>query len=172
MRPTFASASVVALAALVASAALASQNPPDFSGSWVLNRARSAGAAKDRLAAPPEGEPQNLVLDIEQTATQVTIVRRGGAADPIVLVFDGSEVRSKGPRGGVATSRSRWQGRVLLTETRREVTGPSGVYAVTTRDERSLSEDGRTLTLKSVSATPRGEVTRTLVFDRRDPPSP
>lgn len=167
MRLVLAAASV---AALLATAELPAQDHPDFAGTWVLNRAKSA-AARNRLAEPAEGEGQNLVFDIEQTTTGITIVRRGGAADPIVLAFDGSEVRSKGPRGGVVTSRSRWQGKVLLTETRREVNGPNGTYAVTTHDERSLSEDGRTLTLKSVSKTPRGEVTRTLVFDRRDPPS-
>ena len=56
MCPVFASASVVALAAL------ASQNPPDFSGSWVLNRARSAGAKN--VSATPRGEvTRTLVFD-------------------------------------------------------------------------------------------------------------
>jgi hypothetical protein len=168
MRFALVSASI---AALLATATLAAQDHPNLSGTWVLNRAKSTVTAEGRLAQPGEGEAQNLVIDIEQTAGEVTITRRGGAADPIVLPFDGRESQAKGPRGGLVTSRSRWEGKVLVTESSREVTGPKGAYTVTSRDERTLDADGRTLTLKSVSRTPRGEAVRTLVFDRRDPPS-
>ena len=161
----------LSIAVLLAATTLVAQSHPDLSGTWVLNRAKSTVAAQGRPSEPAEGEAQSLVLDVEQTVSQVTITRRGGAADLIVLAFDGREVQSKGPRGGLVTSRSRWEGTVLVTESSREVTGPKGTYTVSARDERSLSADGRTMTLKSVSKTPRGEFTRSLVFDRRDPPS-
>jgi hypothetical protein len=156
------------LAALLAPPALAAQDHPNLSGTWVLNRAKSTVTTQNRLQDPAEGEAQNLVLDIEQTAGQVTITRRGGAAEPIVLAFDGREIQSVGPRGGNLTSRSRWEGKVLVTESTREVTGKNGPYTVSTRDERSLSADGLVLTLKSVSRTPRGKFDRVLVFDRRE----
>jgi hypothetical protein len=74
-----------------------------------------------------------------------------------------------GPQGGTLKMRSSWRGNVLVSEGRQDMDTPRGPLTVTIHEERSLSADGGTLTVRTVTRGPRGETTRTMVFERQKP---
>ena len=129
----------VLLLACVASVVLPftarAQAKTDFSGTWVLDAAKSdaPGGRGGRGAQGP--------VTIKQTAAEITI----GAAS---YKLDGSEsVNQMQGRGGTteAKSKAHWDGAKLVIETMREMGG----NAVTITDTRSLSADGTEMTVET-----------------------
>jgi len=57
-------------------------------------------------------------------------------------------------------------GKLELTTTR-TFNGPMGEVSITTTEEWSLSSDGKTLTVKRESQSPRGSNKSTLVFTKQ-----
>ena len=149
------------LIALLTAAAWAATRP-DFSGTWVLNHARSRNLGA--MAAMQDS------TTIRQTATGMEIsdsaVFNGTAmpAQTTRYVFDGSSVANTGPTGVPSHTESRWEGAVLVTVW----TSPGSIQgSVHHRTERrSLSSDGRTMTLTSEPDTP-GAQPLVMVFDRQ-----
>lgn len=163
---------VLPLAVAAAGLGGAAPAPPvDFSGTWVLDPARSVlPRANGSPAVEPEVAGQPLTLVLVQNAEALTITREGRrGTSTVVLAFDGREMDTTGPRGGTLKVRSRWQGSVLVSEGRQEMETPRGPLTVTLREERSLSADGQTLTVKTVTRGPRGETSRTMVFRKQAP---
>ena len=173
----------IALAALVAAPAQA--QTPDFSGTWRLDR--DASDMPDRGAGPRGGRGGGLgrgarrgggpgafggpaaTLVITQSADLLTIEQqtpRGGRA--VSYRLDGGESTSAGPRGDLVTSSS-WDGPTLLTVGTMQVSTPRGEFSMDIIEQRSLSADGRTLTVQSVRMLPFGEVGSTLVYRKEVP---
>ena len=69
-------------------------------------------------------------------------------------------------RGAEMTTKSRWEGATLITEGDNTINTPVGDMNITTKEVRSLSDDGKTLTIVSTTISPRGEMTRKLVYDK------
>ena len=69
------------------------------------------------------------------------------------------------PRGELTTT-SRWDGNTVVTEGTQEISTPLRDISMQLTERRSLSPDGRTMTVESTRATPRGEITVTLVYRR------
>jgi hypothetical protein len=160
-------APVLALSVLGAAPSAA---PVDLSGTWVLDPSLSqlprAGAAPSQEAGETAGQPLTLVL--AQGADSLTITRQGRrGSSTVVLRFDGRETETPGPRGGTLKMRSSWQGATLVSEGRQEMETPRGPVTVDLREERSISADGQTLTVRTITRGPRGEMTRTMVFRKR-----
>lgn len=125
---------------------------------------------------PPEESPArqlgDLTLMIVQTDGELQVTRKFTAYGkewtvPQTFALDGSQcinVASDG-RGGF-TSRTRWQNNKLIN---------SGTETRTIRDERTeislteeyaISKNGKKLTIKTMSITPRGVTTLKQVFNK------
>ena len=170
-----------ALATLIATPAAAQA---DFSGTWRLDRDASdipergagprggrggePGRGGGRRGGPGFGGPAALLV-ITQSADLLTIEQqtsRGGRS--VGYRLDGGESTSAGPRGDLVTTSS-WDGPTLLTVGTMQLSTPRGNFSMDIIEQRSLSADGRTLTVQSVRMLPFGEVSSTLVYRKEVP---
>ncbi|HEY2905036.1 MAG TPA: hypothetical protein VGJ29_03990 [Vicinamibacterales bacterium] len=111
------------------------QMKTDFSGTWTLDAAKS-DAPGGRGGRGPQGP-----VTVKQTASEITI----GQA---TYKLDGSEsVNQLQGRGGMveAKSKAHWDGAKLVIDTTREVGGNT----VTSTETRSLSADGKEMTVET-----------------------
>jgi hypothetical protein len=142
----------LALFAVVVALALAgmayAQAKPDFSGTWVLDTAKS-----DQMGGGPGGGRGGPAgpMTIKQTATDLTTeTKRGENTITQTYKLDGTETTvSRGQMQGKATAKL--DGGKLVVKTTME--GPNG--AMETTATYSLSADGKELTV--VTASARGE---------------
>ncbi len=169
----------VALAALVAVPVQA--QTPDFSGTWQLDRDASElpefgagrgggrGGGPGRGGAGQRGGPGGFggaaaTLVITQSSDVLTIEQQTARGTRSVgYRLDGSESIRPGPRGDLVTSSS-WDGGTLLTVGTMQMSTPRGDFSMDIIEQRSLSADGRTLTVQSVRMLPFGEAASTLVY--------
>jgi hypothetical protein len=111
------------------------QMKTDFSGTWTLDASKS-DAPGGRGGRGPQGP-----VTIKQTATDIAI----GSA---TYKLDGSEsVNQMQGRGGMmeAKSKTHWDGAKLVIETTRDMGG----NMVTSTETRSLSADGKEMTVET-----------------------
>lgn len=81
--------------------------------------------------------------------------------------LDGKEttVEQAGPNGSIPVKfKAKFDGGKLKLSESRTVNTPGGEFTLTTKDEWSLSEDGKTLTVKRTADNPRGSTSSTMVF--------
>ncbi|MGH9417350.1 MAG: hypothetical protein ACRD01_12055 [Terriglobales bacterium] len=136
--------------------------PPNFSGTWALNAAKSRNLGM--MATMRD------TSSVEQTATALIVrdaaVFNGKAMPPQTTRYalDGSSVANTSPTGTPAHTTSRWQGDALVTVWVTEGSVKGSVHRRTER--RQLSRDGRTMTLTSASR-PGDPAAMVMVFDRR-----
>ena len=124
-------------AAVVLPFSARAQGKTDFSGTWTLDASKSdpgrGGGGGGRGPAGP--------VVIKQTATEITV----GTA---TYKLDGSEsVNQMQGRGGTieAKSKAHWDGAKLVIDTTRDMGG----NAVTSTEVRSLSADGKEMTVET-----------------------
>ena len=147
----------VALVALVIPFTAHAQAKPDFSGTWTLDAAKSDPAPAGRGGGGGgRGGGAAGPVTIKQTATDITI----GMA---TYKLDGSEVTITGGRGGDAKAKAMWDGATLVVTTTRDIQGTT----ITMKDVRSLSADGKEMTVVSTTAgMPQGGGSRKTVFTK------
>jgi hypothetical protein len=153
----------LALAVVIPVAGATAQSP-DFSGTWKINLIKSD-------APPARGGQQvdmsNLMLAITQTAEQLTIVQSGMGPERTSTYFlDGRESTNAGMRGEMKTT-STWDGAKLVTDGKAEAQTPNGPMTMTLNEVRSLSEDGKTMTVSTTTDTPMGKRTMKRVFEKQ-----
>lgn len=168
----------LALLATAALAAPAAAQGTDFSGTWHLDAEASElpdiGGGGRRLFGGGGGRRQGgggfgggaRTLVIVQTPAMLIIEQqsdRGSRAATYRL--DGEESTNSGPRGE-QTARSRWDGAALVTEGTQSASTPLGDFSLEFTERRTLSADGRTMTVETVRSTRRGDVEATLVYRR------
>jgi hypothetical protein len=122
-------------AAVVLPFSARAQTKTDFSGTWTLDATKS-DAPGGRGGRGPQGP-----VTIKQTPTEITI----GQA---TYKLDGSEsVNQMQGRGGMteAKSKAHWDGTKLVIETTRDIGGNT----VTSTETRSLSADGKEMTVET-----------------------
>lgn len=116
----------------------------DLSGKWALNASKSKNIgmmAQMKLVATISQTPQQLVI------SNATTFNGQESLSEIRLDLTGKPVPNKNPMEAEAETVSKWQGQVLVTTW----TSPgsiAGTKSVRT-EKRSLSPDGRTLTVES-----------------------
>lgn len=139
---------VVAVMTVMAGLAFA-QAKPDFSGTWVLDEAKS-----DPMGGPGGGRGPAGPMTITQTADEfVTETTRGEMVMKQTVKLDGTEtVNQMGPMQ--AKTKAQWDGRKLVVTMSGE--GPNG--PMERKSTYSLSEDGKVLTVTMTS--PRGDMKR------------
>ena len=166
----------LALLAAAALAAPAAAQGTDFSGTWHLDADASelpdfggrgrlfGGRGGRRQGGGPAGGARTLV--IVQTPAMLIIEQQSDQGSRAATYrLDGEESTNSGPRGE-QTSRSRWDGAALVTEGTQSVSTRLRNISLEFTEVRTLSADGRTMTVETVRSTPRGDAEATLVYRR------
>jgi hypothetical protein len=95
----------------------------------------------------------------------------GGFAPSASYKLDGTETTADNPggRGGTTTSKAEWKdgGKTLVLKRVSKFSFQGNDVTATTTEEWSLSGDGKTLTVKRTSESPRGTQSSTLVFNKQ-----
>jgi len=141
------------LAAVIIPFAARAQTKADFSGTWTLDAAKSDPPPQGRGGGGGGRGPAGP-LEIKQTAAEITI-------GPATYKLDGSESINEG-RGGQAKSKAHWDGAKLVIETARDFQG----MAITSKEVRSLSADGKEMTVETAISTPQGDQNRKQVYTK------
>jgi hypothetical protein len=156
-----------AVVVLTAHLTLVLAQAPDFSGTWKLDPNRSRVTAEAGLAGligsgAPEilhvTQPANGTLVIESQINEghARLYRPGDKSSTPVFV---------GPAGSI-TMTSRWDGRTLVSEGRRETASGTSTSVTEVREVIALSADGRTLTIDVTTAGPGDKSASTLIYMR------
>ncbi|MBV8205614.1 MAG: hypothetical protein JO041_02380 [Acidobacteria bacterium] len=148
----------IATICMLAVVAFAAQRA-DFSGGWQLNPEKSKNIGMmARMQMTQSIEQSDTTLDI------TTRVNYEGRDDDSKTHFDltGKPVTNESPMGGPSENISKWDGAKLIT-TWTSQSAVAGAPKVVRTETRSLSPDGKTMTIESV----RGPNTVVMVFDRK-----
>ena len=176
----------VLLAGVLAASAAA---PANFAGTWALDKAKSEGL-------PPQAASiESLTLTVTQDAQQLTVDSKTATGSPEAAAaggpgqgggrgrgmglfpqsasykLDGTETTAENPggRGGTTTFKALWKdgGKTLELKRVGKFSFQGNDVTITTTEDWALSADGKTLTIKRTSESPRGTQTSTLVFTKQ-----
>jgi len=175
----------VLLASVLAVSAAA---PANFAGTWALDKSKSDGLP------PQAANIAGLTLVVTQDAQQITIDSKtamasqdaaaaggpgqGGGRGRGMGMFpsasyklDGTETTADNPggRGGTSTFKAQWKdgGKTLELKRVSKFNFQGNDVTATTTEDWTLSSDGKTLTVKRTSESPRGTQSSTLVFNKQ-----
>jgi hypothetical protein len=163
---------VALAAALAVPTLIEAQAKADLSGTWTFDESKSdapggpgggggggRGPGGGRMGG---GTPSKLV--IKQTATELTVERTlPNGTETAVYKLDGSESINKAGMGE-SKAKASWDGANLVLTGKQAVSTPQGEFEIDTKDVYSVS--GTVLTVTTMRTTPRGEMTRKLVFNK------
>ena len=160
-------AALCAAVVLAARVAVVLAQAPDFSGTWKLdsNRTRATPAASLAGlvgAGAPDTlhitQPANgtLVIESQINTSHARVYTAGGKSSTPVFV---------GPAGSI-TMTSRWEGRTLVSEGRRESLSGTSTLVTEVKEVLALDSEGRTLTIEITTAGAEGKSASTLMYTR------
>jgi hypothetical protein len=161
---------ILNLCALFIVSAVSAAAPPNFAGTWTLDKAKTTNLPRQWENAT------SITLEIKQDAKQITFETKVEGSQfpsqPMTYNLDGSEstVDVQGRMPGKANLKAAWasDGKTLELTTKRSGTGQNGEqFSFTTTDKYALSEDGKTLTNTRHSESPRGAQDSTLVYTKK-----
>ncbi len=168
----------LALAAVTLLASPVLAQKPDFSGTWKLNTEKS-----DSIPARPAGgggggqRPGGMgggmggmrpsELFITHSDSKMVIEQKMAERTTLLTYYlDGRDSKNAGMRGAEMTTKSTWVENTIVTDGENTFTTPMGEMKIKTREVRSMSDDGKTMTIVSTVTSPRGDMTRTTVYDK------
>ena len=153
-------------------AAFGQDAKPNFTGDWTLDREKSemgeprpgggGGGGRGRgmgmgsFSITQDGDALVLKRKVEFQGEERTFESRYTA--------DGKENVNEGFRGNSVKSKTHWEGAKLVTESVMET--PNGTRE--TKEVRSLSADGKTMTVETTSKGGFGEGTRKMVYNKKE----
>lgn len=157
---------------LYVAVASAQDTKPNFSGDWTLDREKSemgeprpgggGGGGRGRgmgmgsFSITHDGDAVVVKRKVEFQGEERTFESR--------YTTDGKENVNEGFRGSSVKSKTHWEGANLVTESVMET--PNGTRE--TKEVRSLSPDGRTMTVEVTSKGGFGEGTRKMVYNKKE----
>lgn len=151
---------VVAMAAVAVSAAA----PADFSGTWVLDPAKSQ---------MPQGGGQGgggeVTLEVKQDAKTLTSTRKTARGEQVSTYnLDGSETTSESQRGK-STHKAKWQGdgKILEINTVSNFNMQGNEVKITSVAHWELIDGGKALKIHSKTETPQGTRESTQVYNKK-----
>jgi len=107
-------------------------------------------------------------LFITQLSTRMTIEQKvGDQARTSSYGLDGSESRNQGMMGRDFVTTTSWSDDTLVTKGKNSFSTPMGEMTIETTEVRTLSEDGKRMTVALTTVTPRGTLSRKLVYDKQ-----
>lgn len=127
---------------------------PNFSGSWMLN------VAKSQYGQFPAPEVMLRTVEMQGTVLSMKTYQKGTQGEvttELKYTTDG-----KPSVNGANTGSAAWYGDTLVIESSREAQGAR----LTQRDSWSLSPDGKTLTVSTKVKLPNGEFDVKQVFEK------
>jgi hypothetical protein len=141
---------------------------PDFSGKWVLNKDKS----DYRMGRGGGGSAPDITMTVEQAADALKVRQHmsgefGDRDTDYTLTVNGQSQEIPGMMGQPAQATAKWDGDVLVIETRQEVQRDNFQGTVTNTDRWELSADGQVLTISGKSVSPRGERESKRVFEKK-----
>jgi hypothetical protein len=135
---------------------------PDFSGTWKLNVEKSDPVPQGRM-----GGMRATELTIVQKDGKLTVESKmGEMSRTSTYNLDGTESKNPGMRDMQMTTTSKWVDNTIVTDGDNTVQGPMGEMRIKSHEVRSLSADGKTMTVVTTTTTPQGERTRKNVYDK------
>ena len=174
----------VLLAGVLSASAAA---PANFAGTWALDKAKSEGLPPS--AANIDSLTLTITQDTQQIEVNVTAESGQGnataASSPsqgrgrgmslfppgATYKLDGTETTAENPggRGGTTTYKAEWKdgGKTLELKRVLKANFQGNDVTITTTEDWTLSADGKTLTVKRTSESPRGTQSSTLVFNKQ-----
>lgn len=110
----------------------------------------------------------NQEISITHSGTTLRIVQTIGGEERVVTHAIGG-ASSTNPVGmgrmtGQLESTTTWDGSKLVTRGTQKMTTPNGEMSITVTEVRSLSADGKTLTVETTTVSQMGENTRKMVY--------
>jgi hypothetical protein len=154
---------LLTLAALLPASAIA--QTPDFTGTWKINMIKSDAAPQGR--GGQQMDLSKMVVAITQTAELITLVQSGTGQELTTSYYLDGRESTNAARRGEMKSKSKWDGDKLVTEGSATLEGPNGQMTLTMKEVRTLSGDGKTMTVTTTTDTPMGQRTRKTVFDKQ-----
>ncbi len=127
---------------------------PNFSGSWMLN------VAKSQYGQFPA--PEVMLRTVEMQGTQLSMKTYQKGAQGEVTTELKYTTDGKPTVNGANTGSAAWYGDTLVIESSREAQGAR----LTQRDSWSLSPDGKTLTVSTKVKLPNGEFDVKQIFEK------
>ncbi len=161
---------ILSLSALLLASAVSAAAPPNFAGTWTLDKTKTQNLPRQWENA------ESIVLDIKQDPKQITLETKVAGSQfpsqPITYNLDGTEstVDMQGRMPGKANLKANWSsdGNTLELTAKRSGTGPNGEqFSFTTTEKLTLSEGGKVLTNVRHSESPRGAQDATLVYTKK-----
>ena len=153
---------VVAMAVVAVSAA-----PADFSGTWVLD------AAKSTMPQGPGGGggggQGDVTLEVKQDAKTLTATRKTARGEQVTTYnLDGSETTSESQRGK-STHKAKWQGegKILEINTVSNFNMQGYEMKITSVSHWELMDGGKTLKVHTKTETPQGARESTMVYNKK-----
>jgi hypothetical protein len=135
-------------------------------------RRGSGGQGGGTPGAGAAMEETNLVLTIQQTATELQVTRkwdRNGKERNVTqsFTFDQKENQNESIfGGGEFISKTKWHKKSLVTEGTQQTSMGNREVTFRVKEEYSLSKDGQTLTLKTARTTPGGQIAIKQTFKK------
>ena len=164
---------VATLLLLFVAVALAQDTKPNFAGEWALDREKSE-MGEPRPGGSGGGRGRGMGMGMGSFSIthdgDALVVKRKFEFQGEERTFesrhttDGKENVNEGFRGSSVKSKTHWEGAKLVTESVMET--PNGTRE--TKEVRSLSADGRTMTVEVTSKGGFGEGTRKMVYNKKE----
>ena len=165
--------SVATLLLLYVAVALGQDTKPNFAGEWTLDREKSemgeprpggggGGGGRGRgmgmgsFSITHDGEALVVKRKVEFQGEERTFESH--------YTTDGKDNVNEGFRGSSVKSKTHWEAAKLVTESVTET--PNGTRE--TKEVRSLSPDGKTMTVEITSKGGFGEGTRKMVYNKKE----
>ena len=148
----------------------AGRAPANFSGTWVLDKAKS-----ENLSGMMAGGDVTMVVtqDAKQLITETTITGGQREVPPQKATYnlDGSETTAEltGRMPGKATMKAKWMGdgSILELNSVRNVNVQGNDVTITNQEHWELAEGGKVLKVHRKSESPRGAQESKLVFNKK-----
>ena len=136
------------------------ESRPNFSGTWIMNAEKS-----DWGQMKP---PDLMRYVIRHTGGNMVLVStQDSATDRLEVTTDGQERVTQTDAESEILARVYWEGRILVWQGRRRAKPAHQVDPLTWTSHWSLSDDGKTLTIKRQITVVQGTLDQTLQFDKK-----
>ncbi len=149
---------LMVVALMLALAAVAAAKP-NFSGKWSMNAAKSDYG--------PIPAPEKFTRDIEHADPSLLIKshqvgQQGEIQSEFKYTTDGKESVNQS-RGGEIRGTARWDGDVLVIESKRNIQGMD----ISQTDKWRMAGDGKSMKIESSLRTPQGDLEISVFFDKQ-----
>ena len=135
-------------------------------------RGQGNGDPNDANGERPE-RPQRLevgqIVRLRQTDDRLIVTQDEGQGVVTMNSYSLDGKESTNRTGEMSTkSKTKWEGVALVTDMTRSMQTGRGNFEMKSREVRNLSDDGRTMTVRTTLDTPRGKQTMTVTYAKVD----